>query len=168
MPTRSATEPDERRRRTPSAVLALASILGLAFALPDPASAASAWVKDELKLNIRTGPGTEFRIIGSVETGDAVTVIEHGDGWTQVEASAGRGWIPAGFLQDEPTAGERLAAVEAQSSEFRSQLETLSARANELETENAELSERDDTPLTNILGDPASFDGQVVKTSDRS
>ncbi|MCB9594426.1 MAG: DUF4920 domain-containing protein [Sandaracinaceae bacterium] len=29
----------------------------------------------------------------------------------------------------------------------------------------AELSERDDTPLSTILGDPSTFDGQVVKTS---
>ena len=57
-------------------------------------------MKDEVRLNLRTGPGNQFRILGSVETGDSVEILERGDGWIQVRADGKQGWVPEGFLQE--------------------------------------------------------------------
>ena len=126
-------------------------VLWLALALLPPAlsvalaaGAETAWVKDELRLNLRTGPGTEYRIKGAVGTGDRLEVLERTTGWTKVSSpDLGEGWIPEGFLQAEPTAGVRLAQTEAETADFRSQFDSISKRAKELEQTNATLSERD-------------------------
>lgn len=119
--------------------------------LASPAAAQQAWVKDELKLNLRAGPGVQYRIKGVVTTGDALQILDRGDGWTKVRAPEhGEGWIPEGYLQPEPPAAQRLAQSEAQTSEFREQFETLSARVAELEARNEELASRDQSQRAEI------------------
>src|SRR4029453_8803174 len=81
----------------------------LAFAAV--AAAETAWVKDELRLNLRTGPGNEYRIKGFIKTGDSVTVLSHREGWIQIRSSSddlGDGWIEDGFLSPDPPAAMRL------------------------------------------------------------
>jgi len=135
---RSARRRCARRRLAP---LALGSA---ALLLAAPAAAQQAWVKDELRLNLRSGPGVQYRIMGVVNTGDALEIIDRGDGWTKVRVPEhGEGWIPEGYLQPEPPAAQRLARSEAQTAEFREQFETLAARVAELEARNEELASRD-------------------------
>src|SRR5262245_39907833 len=63
------------------------------------------WVRGEVTLNVRTGPGPDRKIISSIATGDRVSVLENGDGWTLVRIQDGQeGWIPGGFLADQPPA----------------------------------------------------------------
>jgi SH3 domain protein len=126
-------------------------LLPTALFLALPVAAETAWVKDELRLNLRTGPGTEFRIKGNVGTGDRLDVLERATGWTKVSSpELGEGWIPEGFLQAEPPAGIRLERTEAETAEFRSQFESISQRSQELEESNATLSERDATQKQEI------------------
>jgi SH3 domain protein len=114
------------------------------FALAAPARAEVAWVKDEVRLNLRTGPGVEFRIKGAIVTGDSIEVLEHGEGWTRVrDAEIGEGWIPEGFLQDQPPATVRLERSETQTTELQAKLDSVSARAAELEAQTAKLGEQD-------------------------
>jgi hypothetical protein len=85
-----------------------------------------------------------FRILGAFVTGYSIDVLEPGDGWTRVrDTEIGEGWIPEGFLQAEPPAAVRLERSETQTSELRAQLDAVSARATELETQNAQLAEQD-------------------------
>jgi len=115
------------------------------------AHAETAWVKDELRLNLRSGPGVKYRIMGAAKTGDSVQVLERGDGWTKVRiGSVGDGWIPEGYLQTEAPAGVRLARSEAQTSEFREQFTTLKEQVDTLQLENQELAGRDAEQRTSI------------------
>jgi len=104
----------------------------------------TAWVKDELTLNLRTGPGVQYRIKGAIKTGDSVEVLGRREGWTQVRSGElGEGWIPEGFIQPEMPAGMRLERSEAQTAEFRDQFGSLTERVQELETTNQELGAAD-------------------------
>jgi uncharacterized protein YgiM (DUF1202 family) len=115
------------------------------------AHAESAWVKDELSVNLRTGPGTQYRIKGLIKTGESVTILGRREGWTQVRTGTlGEGWIPEGFLQPEMPAGMRLERTEAETAEFRSQFTTLSERVKELEGTNLELSSADEEQRSTI------------------
>jgi SH3 domain protein len=122
-----------------------------------PATAAEvAWVKDELRINLRSGPGVQFRIMGRLKTGDRVEVLQQGDGWTQIRVpEKGDGWIPEGYLQGTPPAGMRLAKSEAQTADFRQQLDDLTAQVESLGQENEALAERDGAQRAEIdrLGD---------------
>ncbi len=96
-----------------------------------------------MRLNLRTGPSNEYRIIGGVQTGDRLEVLELGGGWTRVRAGDKEGWIPEGYLQDVPTPGVLLEESQAKTAELRSQVESLGTEAAKLKQENTSFGERD-------------------------
>jgi SH3 domain protein len=119
------------RRLGSLAVLVLLVVLaGLPVAFP---AAAGSWVKGDVLLNLRTGPGAENRPLGAITTGDPVEILEHGDGWTRVRTeSSEEGWIPSGFLQDEPPAVVLLERVESEAGALRQRVDELTAEAESL------------------------------------
>ena len=146
--TRSGSSASARGRGR-SRRLSLAVLAVLLFAIPAPAE--RAWVKDELRINLRTGPGVSYRIVGRMTTGDTVEVLEKGEGWTRVRmAELGEGWIPDGYLQPTPPARLRLDQSESQTEELRTRLETLTQRNTELEAQNATLTGRDGEQQSSI------------------
>lgn len=133
-----------RSIRTIRVAGATALILVLCSAWAANVSAAPAWVKGELRLNLRSGAGTEFKIIGAVETGDELNVLSTTKKWTHVQtAEKKRGWIPAGYLENEPPPTLRLQLVEAEAETLRTQLEELRASTSSLRESNATLTAND-------------------------
>jgi SH3 domain protein len=109
-----------------------------------PALAERAWVKDELRLNLRTGPGVQYRIVGVLQTGDAVQILSRGDGWTEVgPENTEKGWIPEGYLQPTPPARVALAEREAESADLEKRLAALTESESRLRTAHEEISSRD-------------------------
>jgi SH3 domain protein len=103
-----------------------------------------AWIKDELRLNIRTGAGVQYRIVGVLKTGDSVEILSRGEDWTRVRAHGGmEGWIPAGYLQAEAPARIRLERHEADTSALRERFEKISAEVEELRGRNEQLSKQE-------------------------
>lgn len=49
-------------------------------------------------LNLRNGPGTEHRVIGSVPGGAAVEVIAEGDGWVYIRYDGKTGYVASEYL----------------------------------------------------------------------
>jgi len=128
----------------------LAAALAFVF-VPLAASAERAWVKDEVKLNIRSGPGTQYRILGVLTTGESVELLARGDGWTQVRGPrSGEGWIPAGFLQGEPPARILLERHEAETGSMKQRYETLSKEVKELRSSQGEIEGREATQRAEI------------------
>ena len=132
------------RRALVSGVRAALVAASLLLFVPASASAELAWVRGGIRLNLRTEPGTEFRIIGGVSTGDAVDILERTKGWTRVRTSDSKsGWIPEGYLQPEPPPTVRLEQFEDEVTSLRAQLESSKARASELGATNETLASRD-------------------------
>ncbi len=135
-----------RRLRAAAGIAAVVWATGTLGA--GPARGESAWVKDELRLELRTGPGTKYRIHGFVETGDVVEVVQQDDGWTRVrlrgeDGEPVEGWIPEGHLQAEMPARMRLARFEEESAGLGARLEELTRRTEGLASENEKLADRD-------------------------
>jgi SH3 domain protein len=107
------------------------------------------YVKDEVRINMRTGPGLQFRITHVLKSGDRVRIVSRRDDWTQVAAGGEEGWIPAGYLTVKEPAAVAVPALEAKLVEAQEQISTLEARLAEqaeaigeiesLRTRNAEL-----------------------------
>jgi SH3 domain protein len=109
-----------------------------------PALAERAWVKDELRLNVRTGPGVQYRIVGALRTGDAVEILSRNEGWTEVRPeNMEKGWIPVGYLQPTPPARVTLAEREVESAELEKRLAALTESESRLRTAHEEVSGRD-------------------------
>lgn len=128
-----------RHRRTAAAVL-----LALGLLAPQASGAERAWIKGEVRLNLRSGPGTAYRILTGVQTGDALTVMERDERWTRVRTGDGKvGWIPAGYLEPKPPPGVRLAQLEVEARRLREQLEKTGAEAEALRASNESLTTSD-------------------------
>jgi len=123
------------------AVLCLAALLPAASA-----TAQEVWVRDEVRLNLRTGPGSQYRITGAIATGDSVRVTDRAEGWTKVRMANGReGWVPAGFLDEEPPAAVRVDRMEGETRELREAVSALREEVEALRTERDALAESEGT-----------------------
>ena len=116
----------------------------LALLVTVPVLAEPAWVSGEVRLNLRSGPGNQFRILGVLTTGDSLQVLERTEKWTKIRTAEGEeGWIPGGYLNPQPPPAIRLEELEAEAASLRSVLESAEAEASGLRRQSEELSAND-------------------------
>ena len=131
-------------KAVPGWLLVLGLLLGAHALAAARAEAESAWVRGELRLNLRDAPGTQYRVLGVLETGDGVQVLRRTEKWTQVRLPIGQqGWIPKGYLRSEPPPEVRPEETVAELASLRTRLENSDGAFLELKTLNDELSARD-------------------------
>lgn len=114
--------------RTTSAFLSRWLLLSLLLALPTAASSQSAqrWVSDSLNTWVRSGPTDGHRIVGTLQSGQAVTLLGSEGKYSQVRSESGNSvWILTSDLQNAPGQAERIPALERQLSELRSELDSI-------------------------------------------
>ncbi|KEZ77381.1 TIGR04211 family SH3 domain-containing protein [Salinisphaera hydrothermalis] len=107
--------------------LVVASLLGTTLLFSVAASAATQYVSDQLSINMRSGPGTKYRIEKLLDAGDKLdTLGSSSNGWTRVRTSSGNtGYVLTRFLSDQPAA--------------RDQVADLKNQVNQLQSDNADL-----------------------------
>ena len=71
------------------AAVVLALVAPIALWAP-AASGELAWIKDELVLKLRSLPGNDAFVLGTVKTGDSVQVMRRRGAWAQVRESSWR------------------------------------------------------------------------------
>ncbi|ALC88760.1 hypothetical protein AM500_02305 [Bacillus sp. FJAT-18017] len=49
-------------------------------------------------LNVRSGPGTTYAVIGKLTTGKIVTVLQQKNGWSSITAGTVKGWVSSQYL----------------------------------------------------------------------
>ena len=126
------------------ALLVLLSILTLGVPTAATAAEEPAWIRGSIRLNLRAGAGTKFKILDSVETGDEMRVLARKESWTRVRTSEGEtGWIPAGYLETEPPPQLRLDQLENETEALRAKLSALQTEAGGLRESNATLNSTD-------------------------
>ncbi len=138
--------PDLASALTLRVLLVLAAVVFTALSAT-PGKAQEAWVMDkEVSLTLRTGAGTQYRIIGSLTTGDVATILTRGDGWTKVRTAEGKeGWVSAGFLQASPPAQIQLERLARDADELRRQVAELSETTADLRATNEAIETNDET-----------------------
>lgn len=107
------------------------------------ASAQTRYVSDDLRINMRTGQGDQFRITKIVPSGTRLTVLEAGESgeWVRVRTQGGdEGWVRTQYLQDEPVARDKLAQAQARIAELTSQRQELGSESSTLRERSQELS----------------------------
>ncbi len=111
-------------RTVGSVLLPLAALVAIGSMLAASAGAQQqAWVQGDVRVNLRTGPSTGHRIIGAVETGDSLQLLERVEGWAHVQANGRSGWIPERFVAPEPPPALRVASLEAELGSLRQELD---------------------------------------------
>ena len=106
--------------------------------------AESLWVKDEVILNVRSGPGNQYPVLGVIRTGDSAAVLTRQGKWTEVRSSiAPRGWIPSGYLQPRMPAALHLERVTAELSDRVERVAELEAQITTLRSASEERGQDD-------------------------
>jgi SH3 domain protein len=116
------------------------------------ALAETVYVDDTLFAPIRSGEGTQYRILHSgVRSGTALELIERSEsGYSRVRTPDGiEGWMVSRYLTDSPIARQRLETANRQLAQAResvstlqSQLESVTEERNTLRTSESELEAR--------------------------
>jgi SH3 domain protein len=132
-------------------VAGVAALCFLTLLVALPATAESAWVRGEVRLNLRSGPGNQYRILGVVKTGDPLQVMQRGENWTQIRTAAGEeGWIPGGYLDAQPPPTLRLEELEVEVANLRDALEKAETETSTLRHQSDELTSNDSEQVTEI------------------
>ncbi|MEQ7870684.1 TIGR04211 family SH3 domain-containing protein [Chromohalobacter israelensis] len=157
----------------------LSLVLG-AFAVDAHAQAeAQHWVSDQLPTYVRSGPTDGYRIVGTLDSGEPVTLLERQNDYSRVRSQDGDTvWIPSRYLQDTPSARSRLPELQTRVDELTSELDGINQeweqrvadmkttldergqRIEELEARNAELNSAYGEAQETVRGLEARLDTQ--------
>lgn len=126
---------------TPLRRLLLIALLSISSVV---AEAKTVYVDDTLFAPIRSGEGTQYRILHSgVRSGTRLELLEKSDsGYSRVRTPDGiEGWIVSRYLTETPIARERLASANSQLEKAREELSSTRETLEEIRTERNQLAE---------------------------
>ena len=85
-----------------------------------------AWVSDALSTYVRSGPTDGYRIIGTLNAGEQVEVLEESGNYTRVRGGSGDTvWVLTNELQETPSAREQLPVLQDRVDELTAELEGI-------------------------------------------
>ncbi len=86
------------------------------------------YVSDDLSVELRSGPSTEYRIINFLKGGSSFEVVETSDKFTKVRTANGtEGWISNQYVVSEPGARSRLKDAQARLEKLQANLDEATA-----------------------------------------
>ncbi|BCX89005.1 SH3 domain protein [Methylomarinovum tepidoasis] len=115
-------------------------------------AAETAYVTDRVEVLVRTGKGTQYKILRRLPSGYPVTVLERdrNSGYSRIRLRDGtEGWILTRYLSDQPSARQQLAQVQAalerlrqENAALKKELAELKSQQGSLSSERAQLAQR--------------------------
>ncbi|MGD8295538.1 MAG: TIGR04211 family SH3 domain-containing protein, partial [Desulfobacterales bacterium] len=95
------------------------------------------YVTDLLKLPLRTGPSTEYKILALVESGQQLEVVEPGENWSMVRLDNGKeGYVLNRYLVARPTSAVQLKELQSKYTVLKQQADALIEENNRFKEEN--------------------------------
>ena len=89
-------------------------------------SDSQAWVSDELSTYVRSGPTDGYRIVGMLNAGEQVEVLDTSGDYTRVRSNSGDTvWVLSNELQQTPSARQQLPELQAQVDELTQELDGI-------------------------------------------
>ncbi|MEO0436343.1 MAG: TIGR04211 family SH3 domain-containing protein [Pseudomonadota bacterium] len=156
-------------------------ILVVALCLPFASASALAqngsYVGDGVFIVLHAGPGANYRWLGKLTPGTALTELQQPDGsdWTEVRTQRGTvGWVQTEFLTSEPPAQTRLPLIQRQLEE--AEREAAAARANatkfngERDELRGELARQKEAlqQITEELAQLRQISGSAIETAEQN
>ena len=98
------------------------------------------YISDILKVTVRSGPSTEYKILDIAESGDRVDVLETGEDWTLVKLANGKeGYVTSRYLVPDPTYAIRFEQLQVKQKALTQQAAVLLDENTKLREENRSL-----------------------------
>ena len=115
-------------------------LLGL-MVVATTSAAETKYVTDDLNITLRTGPGTDRKIIAFPNAGDPLEVVTPGEEYTEVTTRGGKqGFVLTRYLTDKEPARLVLARLEKQYNQLKEKYEELQQRSAQLSGDSKNLS----------------------------
>lgn len=133
-----------------------AILFGTAFILLSQAVIAqeTRYVTDELSTYLRRGAGDDYRISGSIKSGEKVTILAQKDKYSQIRDSRNRdAWMLTSELSTEPSSKVQIPALKNQiqelslklsriDEEWQQRISEMQRRTRQAETQSSQLLEQ--------------------------
>jgi len=101
------------------------------------------YVGEIVNITVRTGKGTDHKIIEMVRSGQEVEVVEPGTDWTKIRLPSGKeGWVLTRLLTAKVPNGVQLKKLRKEHEALLSRVKAPLAEIKKLETENAQLRQK--------------------------
>lgn len=130
------------------------TVLVLSFLMIAPALAEKRYVTDQLWLQMRSGPGNDFRILKALKSGTHLQMLEQDEetGYTKVATDKGlEGWVLTRFLVNEPISFEKLILTNRELDKAKADLTALQSKHTDVKTQLAAI-KRDNSALSESEG----------------
>lgn len=118
------------------------TLLALSFILFSlSANAETRYVTDDLEIQLRSGPSTQYRILRSLPSGTALELSNEPitDGFQKVTFGQIEGWVSSQYLMNTPGAKQKLAKVEAELAKLKASATPTQNSLLMFESENEDL-----------------------------
>ena len=147
----------------------IAALLVAALTLPAYANQ-TRYVSDELQAYVHSGPSTQYRILGTLNAGDAVTLdsVNSASGFAQVTDSKGRQvWLPENQLSATPSLRVRVPDLEAQVKELTAKLSTIDADWQQRTRDMQAKVSRSDSDMAALQGENERLKAELQQAKDK-
>lgn len=113
------------------------------------AHASELYISDELVVTMRSGPSNQHKVIGTLNSGERVNVVETRGKFSKVKTDTGKNaWVLTQYLQKQPIHKQLLLATEKKlehlsstNNELKQQLDQLQEQQQNINTELEQLNE---------------------------
>jgi SH3 domain protein len=103
-------------------------------------SAEDIYVTGVTKITMRTGPGTEHKIVAMLKSGTKLEIVEYQNDWTQVRTDQGKiGWVLSRFLTQRVPDALLVEKLEKDNQELMAKLKAVEEENQTLTVKNATL-----------------------------
>ncbi|EPA3164627.1 TIGR04211 family SH3 domain-containing protein [Yersinia enterocolitica] len=123
------------------------------------------YISDELDTYVHSGPGNQYRIVGTLKGGDEVTLISVNDGtnYGQIRDSKGKTtWIPLDQLSETPSLRVRVPDLEQQVKTLTDKLANIDDSWNQRTAEMQQKVAASDSVISELQKENESLKNQLV------
>ncbi|PWC15844.1 hypothetical protein B4923_01650 [Brenneria roseae subsp. americana] len=123
------------------------------------------YVSDELLTYIHSGPGNQYRIVGTLNAGDQVTVlsVNEGAGYAQIRDDKNRtSWIPLDQLSETPSLRTRVPELENQVKDLTDKLNNIDQSWNQRTTEMQQKVAASDEIINGLRNENQDLKNQLI------
>ncbi|KAA9002507.1 SH3 domain-containing protein [Affinibrenneria salicis] len=123
------------------------------------------YVSDELQTYVHSGPGNQYRITGTLNAGDEVTVLSINEeaGYAQVRDAKDRtNWIPLSQLNETPSLRTRVPELEQQVRELTSKLSNIDSSWNQRTADMQQKVSASDNVISGLQKENQDLKNQLI------
>jgi SH3 domain protein len=132
-------------------------VLLSAILLTANAAAERRYVSEEFEITMRTGPGSDRKIISLIPSGQEVDVVTAGEEWSEVVLANGKqGWVLSRYLTEQLPTALKLERLQQRYDKTLAENKELTTQVTKLGTDNSRLTSELDQTQTDL--------GQVSST----